>query len=325
MSRVPPPPRYGHYELLSPDRKRFVDEYLVDLNAAAAVLRAGFTHSGTGWKLLNNPEVQRAIDEQRDLVANHRGVSGNLWVLGKLWDIATADPGELAEVRRVPCRYCWGINGQYQFTKTEMDRLIKAYEYGSAKQPFNAIWPTGPGEYAAYIAGAHKIPFDPQGGDDYTAQREPNTQCSECGGDGVVTHYLPDTRKLSPGAKKIFRGVKANRDRIEVLVADQDAAVMALAKHYGVAKDRREVWLRNVDPNDLSDDDLMRAVAELRAIDLERSDFATISVDQPSDGVPPEVQRRRRQASLAKARAIWAAKPPEERKHRQSIIRRPKG
>ncbi|HEY4133491.1 MAG TPA: terminase small subunit [Gemmatimonadaceae bacterium] len=49
---------------LSPKASRFVDEYLVDLNAAAAALRAGYsarTAKQMGYELLQDDRVQRAI------------------------------------------------------------------------------------------------------------------------------------------------------------------------------------------------------------------------------------------------------------------------
>jgi phage terminase small subunit len=49
---------------LPPRRQRFVEEYLVDLNAAAAARRAGYTKNRSevaGNELLTNPDVQAAI------------------------------------------------------------------------------------------------------------------------------------------------------------------------------------------------------------------------------------------------------------------------
>ena len=49
---------------LSPRHARFVEEYLVDLNATQAVLRAGYSETGastTGVRLLANPRIAAAI------------------------------------------------------------------------------------------------------------------------------------------------------------------------------------------------------------------------------------------------------------------------
>jgi len=190
----PPRPRHGYYAKLTAREQRFVNEYLIDLNAYAAARRAGLSADNI-HHLLNRGDVQAAIRERRELLEGERSnhFSAARFVLNKLWDIATADPRELVEVRRLPCRYCWGINGQYQFTNTEMDRIVKAYEYG---------------------------------------------------------------------------GIKFGRtgEIIEVLMVDQDHARAMLAKHFGIAVERKEIALRIMDPKKLSDDELTQAIAELEIL-----------------------------------------------------------
>jgi phage terminase small subunit len=61
---------------LTPKQARFVQEYLVDLNATAAYRRAGYDASGnaaeaSAWRLLRNAKVQRAIQEAQHRLANH--------------------------------------------------------------------------------------------------------------------------------------------------------------------------------------------------------------------------------------------------------------
>lgn len=49
---------------LSPKRRRFVEEYLVDLNASAAARRAGYSEKTAGsqaFDLLQKPEIQEAV------------------------------------------------------------------------------------------------------------------------------------------------------------------------------------------------------------------------------------------------------------------------
>ena len=262
-------PMHGYYAKLTAKKQRFVDEYLIDLNAYAAARRAGLSAVNI-YHLLNRGDVQAAIRERRELLdgeRSHRSTAAR-FLLNKLWDIATADPRELVEVRRVPCRYCWGINGQYQFTNTEMDRLVKAHEYGRAGHPFNTLWPRGAAESASYTAGKNNLSFDPQGGEGYTINRDPNAACSECAGWGVTLHFISDTRKLGPRARQLYRGIKFGRNGqiIEVLMADQDHAHAMLAKHFGVAVERKQIEFGILDPKKLSDDELTRAIAELEML-----------------------------------------------------------
>lgn len=53
---------------LTPKQARFVDEYLVDLNATAAAKRAGYskkTAGSIGQENLKKPEIAKAIEERR--------------------------------------------------------------------------------------------------------------------------------------------------------------------------------------------------------------------------------------------------------------------
>jgi hypothetical protein len=52
-----------------------------------------------------------------------------------------ADPRDLPQIHKVPCRYCWGINNKYQHMKTELNALMKAHEYGASGHPIETIWP----------------------------------------------------------------------------------------------------------------------------------------------------------------------------------------
>ncbi len=55
-------------ERLTPKREKFVQEYLVDLNAAQAAIRAGYsakTARSIGQRLLTNVDIQSAIERRR--------------------------------------------------------------------------------------------------------------------------------------------------------------------------------------------------------------------------------------------------------------------
>jgi phage terminase small subunit len=50
---------------MTPKQRRFVEEYLVDLNAAAAARRAGYSEKygrQRAWRALRNPEVRGAVE-----------------------------------------------------------------------------------------------------------------------------------------------------------------------------------------------------------------------------------------------------------------------
>lgn len=52
---------------LSPKRRKFVEEYLVDFNATQAAIRSGYsakTAHSIGWENLRIPEIERAIEQR---------------------------------------------------------------------------------------------------------------------------------------------------------------------------------------------------------------------------------------------------------------------
>jgi phytoene dehydrogenase-like protein len=92
---------------MTPKQRRFVAEYLVDLNATQAALRAGYsprTAPPQGSRLLKNVDVQAAIATQQaqQLEAVEVRIED---VLRDLKAIAHTDPHVLSEQSGVPARW----------------------------------------------------------------------------------------------------------------------------------------------------------------------------------------------------------------------------
>lgn len=88
---------------LSPKQERFVAEYLVDLNATAAAIRAGYsekTAAQTAHNLLKKPHIEKAIQEAKDGRAQRTQVDQD-YVIQKLKAIAEmeADDGKDSRLR----------------------------------------------------------------------------------------------------------------------------------------------------------------------------------------------------------------------------------
>lgn len=65
---------------LSPKQQRFVDEYLVDLNATQAAIRAGYsrdTAGSIGHENLKKPEIQAAISIARKAQQDRTGITAD--------------------------------------------------------------------------------------------------------------------------------------------------------------------------------------------------------------------------------------------------------
>ena len=75
---------------LTPKQQRFVEEYLVDLNATQAAVRAGYSEKGasvTGSQLLANPKVSQAIEEAQKKRSEKVNITAE-YVLGRLLEVA---------------------------------------------------------------------------------------------------------------------------------------------------------------------------------------------------------------------------------------------
>lgn len=170
---------------LAPRQRRFVDEYLIDLNATQAAIRAGYsekTARSAGQRLLTNVDISEAIAEAEEKRSERVQVDQD-WVLRQWKQIAEADPRELIQYMRSACEECW-----------------------------------------------------PDG-----VRAEPNQECPECQGRGRGHVLLSDTRDLSSHAAKLYAGVKLGRDGIQVLMRDQDSALVNIARHLGMFPSKVEV------------------------------------------------------------------------------------
>ena len=199
---------------LSPRVQRFVDEYLIDLNGTQAAIRAGYsaaTAQEQSSRLLSIVMVQRAVAAARKAQQERTQVKADTVVL-EAWNIMTADPRELVQVKVGCCRNCYGEGHKYQRTVGEMNRDREQWaEKGNAPSD-----------------------FDVKGGIGFNPLLHPSPTCPECGGDGQSRVVLCDTRSLSPAAISLYAGAKQTKEGIEVKMHDKGAAMEKLFKHLGL-------------------------------------------------------------------------------------------
>jgi len=84
---------------LTPKQQRFVDEYLVDLNATQAAIRAGYsekTAKSQGQRLLTNVDVATAVSGAKDKRSDRLEITQDM-VLREYWRIANSDLRQVAE------------------------------------------------------------------------------------------------------------------------------------------------------------------------------------------------------------------------------------
>lgn len=233
--------------MLEPKQRAFVREYCVDYNATQAAIRAGYsekTAGSIGGENLQKPEINEAIQERMAELAAAAELTPQ-WILKRWMELATADPGDLARVKRVNCRHCNGFDFNYQWTAREYRKALdKAIKEGQGAPEF-------------------------EGGLDYKPNGEINPECPECGGEGVAYTLVEDTRKVVGHGRKLFAGVKQTKDGIEIKMRDQDGALANLAKYLGMSLERKEVSgpgggpiaIGNLTAGDFTDDQLAALIA----------------------------------------------------------------
>lgn len=206
---------------LTAKQERFVEEYLVDLNATQAAIRAGYsakTAGAIGEENLKKPEIAAAIAARRAKLSEETGITTKKW-LERVWAIASADPRELVEVKVGCCRHCYGEGHRFQRTVGEMNRDRE--------------------DWAA--KGKEPAEFDEKGGIGFDPLRPPSPDCPECGGDGHARTVLRDTRHLPRDAAILFAGAKEGKYGIEVQLHSQLDALEKIGRHLGVyEKDNKQ-------------------------------------------------------------------------------------
>lgn len=208
--KVAPAPKLG----LTEKQQRFVDEYLVDLNATQAAIRAGYsphTANEQGAQLLAKLSIQNAVREARIAQQKRTAITADT-VLMEIASIALADARELVEVKTGCCRCCHGEGHKFQRTLLEMNSDRERW-LDKGKDPSE---------------------FDEQGGIGFNPLLLPHPECPNCGGDGDARTVLKDTRHLSPSAVALYAGAKQTKEGIEIKMHSKMDALEKLAKHLGV-------------------------------------------------------------------------------------------
>ena len=209
---------------LNPKQQRFVEEYLIDLNATQATIRAGYSARGAevqGFRLLSNAKIKVAIEAAQAARAQRTEISQDM-VIREWLAIALANANDVIQFRRLCCRHCHGVGHAYQW--------IDADEFETALQSAAADEDADPSS----------LPTD-DGGYGFNKTLGPHPNCPKCFGEGKGDVFAHDTRTLSPAASRLYAGVKITRDGFEVKLRDQDKALDSLARHLGMFKDKIEV------------------------------------------------------------------------------------
>lgn len=240
---IPDPERSPFCAELSDKEKLFVSYYLECSNKYEAYRKAGYTGGDRNARILyRKPAVARAINQGIEQLSE-QAILNAQDILRHWHEIAIADPGEISQMRRVCCRYCWGFDNRYQWIDEE--------EYDKA---------------AAKAAKDSKPPPDQSGGFGFVANDDPNPDCPKCAGEGIEDVFLADTRDLVGPARRLIAGVKKTKFGIEVMTRDQDAALKNLAAFHNLAssEQERELRLLEIERVRLSNEKIKAEIENLR-------------------------------------------------------------
>ena len=89
---------------LTAKQQRFVEEYLIDLNATQAAIRAGYSEKtaySIGQENLKKPEIADEIEKRQEKIGEDNGITVE-WLLGEMKDtyIQAKSVGEFAAANK---------------------------------------------------------------------------------------------------------------------------------------------------------------------------------------------------------------------------------
>ncbi|WP_135506837.1 terminase small subunit [Roseovarius aestuariivivens] len=217
-------------------RDAFCREYLKDRNATQAAIRAGYAEKAAkeqGYRLLTNAHIKAQINKLARERARQLEIEAND-VLLRLWEKATADVNELVRVERRCCRYCHGVDHEYQW-KTA--REFREHYDKEIRRQFGTDDPDKFVELGVKFDAGERIPGIPTdaGGYGFDPTADPNPDCPECAGEGIVHVVVADTREAL--SHPLYEGVKQTKDGIEIKIADRAKALEQVARHLQMFKD----------------------------------------------------------------------------------------
>lgn len=207
---------------LWPDQQKFVDECVRHGDIVEAY-RVAYDPpqewpvgkvASEAWLVRHTAVIRDAIKHRERL----RDKAKELTVqdaLGMFLEIVEADPRELIGLRVGACRHCWGQGHAYHWREREYLEALDACKDGD--------------------------PLPPCGGLDYDHTAAPNADCPDCRGEGVERIVPRDTDHLTPGAAKLYGGVKQTKDGLQILLADRMKALENVTRILGGFKDQTNV------------------------------------------------------------------------------------
>jgi phage terminase small subunit len=136
------------------------------------------------------------------------------WVMRKLVAIANVDHRKFSQTRVGCCRFCYGLDNLYQWTRGQFTWACN-----------DALMNDKPGP-------------ELMGGLGYNKALPPLTDCPACLGEGEERVVMFDTRSLDEESAIAYLGSKKSKDKNEVMIADKVKAIELLGRAMGMWNDK---------------------------------------------------------------------------------------
>jgi phage terminase small subunit len=226
--------------MLTPQESIFAQHYVESRNFFAAY-RSAYPTDGasnsTSYRrareVLQRPHVMAAVQLLRDQ-ANAETLIRATDLMRDLVDIVSANPNDIVSIERNNCRHCHGANHGAQWIDAgELARAMDAF----IKQ--QKLWDSTPVKKRGKMQQP-KAP-DASGGFGFVMKRDPAPDCPYCMGEGHAREVLRDTTRLSPQARKLYKGVRMTAAGPVIEMHDQMQARDMLIKMLGAYKDPKQV------------------------------------------------------------------------------------
>lgn len=159
----------------------------------------GATANSNASRMLRNARVMSAVRWLRDKRQKRLALT-EAEIIHQLSSIASMDPNELTQYRRVNCRYCWGEDHEYQWN--DMDEYERACDLAIKEEK-------SPPSF---------------GGVGFVGSAVPNPDCPRCYGEGRGQQFFADSTMLDGPARWGYLGVKETMNGLEMKIASPEAA-----------------------------------------------------------------------------------------------------
>lgn len=211
-------------------RMKFAAEYIRlrehEGNDAAAIrkaaVNAGYSQTSAqanGYRLMKHPLVRKTIEQALQKHMERAQINGET-ILRYWWDIATC---EIPFPPAGPCRYCWGIDHQYQYTQAEARTAMRKHTSEQLKKSPHL-----------------RVPFDDLGGTGFDKTKKPHPHCPECNGMGRNYVMVIDRDKLTVAQRAAIDEVRVHKDgSVSLKMRDRSRAMENLQQLMGMIQPRK--------------------------------------------------------------------------------------